>query len=291
MSKKIIAHSNYIDKLLEVVHPERDSRFALVIVNRETKEVDERFISPRQIHKFIPYCRFRNSQGADIYFTPSRLLPKSRKRTKSHFQDQQKIIYLEFDIEDSISRIEDKKYPHPSAIVASSFNRHHIYWRLAESISASKQEELMRNMAYDLGADTAATDTSRLLRLPTFHNKKPERDNFQSVMIYPTKSEKISSTSFEELASFVDDYQEGELTSFSSGASHVPCGRSSIDTSQSSRDWATVNEELFREGLDPGLVIKRLESKSGRKPNPRYYAELTVKKALRAKGDIRFANL
>ena len=63
MSKKIIAHSNYIDKLLEVVHPERDSRFALVIVNRETKEVDERFISPRQIHKFIPYCRFRNSQG------------------------------------------------------------------------------------------------------------------------------------------------------------------------------------------------------------------------------------
>ena len=95
-------------------------------------------------------------------------------------------------------------------------------WRLAKSISVSQQEELMRNMARDLGADTAATDTSRLLCLPTFHNKKPERNNFKSVMLYPTESEKINSTSFEELASFVEDYQEGKLTSFSSGASHVP---------------------------------------------------------------------
>ena len=103
----------------------------------------------------------------------------------------------------------------------------------------------MRNMARDLGADTAATDTSRLLRLPTFHNKKPERNNFKSVMLYPTESEKINSTSFEELASFVEDYQEGKLTSFSSGASHVPCARSGLDTSQSAEDWATVNEEIY----------------------------------------------
>jgi hypothetical protein len=103
-------------------------------------------------------------------------------------------------------------------------------WRLAEFISVSQQEELMRNMARDLGTDTAATDTSRLLRLSTFHNKKPE---------------KINSTSFEELASFVEDYQEGKLTSFSSGARHSPCARSGLDTSQSAEDWATVNEEIY----------------------------------------------
>ena len=56
------------------------------------------------------------------------------------------------------------------------FGVEYIYkdWRLAKSISVSQQEELMRNMARDLGTDTAATDTSRLLCLPTFHNKKPE---------------------------------------------------------------------------------------------------------------------
>ena len=110
-------------------------------------------------------------------------------------------------------------------------------WRLAEFISVSQQEELMRNMARDLGTDTAATDT--------FHNKKPERNNFKSVILYPTESEKINSTSFEELAPFVEDYQEGKLTSFSSGASHVPCARSGLDTSQSAEDWATVNEEIY----------------------------------------------
>jgi hypothetical protein len=118
-------------------------------------------------------------------------------------------------------------------------------WRLAKSISVSQQEELMRNMARDLAADTTATDTSRLLRLPTFHNKKPEQNNFKSVMLYPTESEKINSTSFEELASFVENYQEGKLTSFSSGARHVPCARSGLDTSQSAEDWATVNEEIY----------------------------------------------
>ena len=127
------------------------------------------------------------------------------------------------------------------------FGVEYIYkdWRLAKSISVSQQEELMRNMARDLGADTAATDTFRLLRLPTFHNKKPERNNFKSVILYPTESEKINSTSFEELASFVEDYQEGKLTSFSSGASHVPRARSGLDTSQSAEDWATVNEEIY----------------------------------------------
>ena len=118
-------------------------------------------------------------------------------------------------------------------------------WRLAKSISVSQQEELMRNMARDLGTDTAATDTSRLLCRPTFHNKKPERNNFKSVILYPTESEKINSTSFEELAPFVEDYQEGKLTSFSSGASHVPCARLGLDTSQSAEDWATVNEEIY----------------------------------------------
>ena len=173
------------------------------------------------------------------------------------------------------------------------FGVEYIYkdWRLAKSISVSQQEELMRNMARDLGADTAATDTSRLLRLPTFHNKKPERNNFKSVMLYPTESEKINSTSFEELASFVDDYQEGKLTSFSSGVSHALCGRLGVDTSQSNQDWVIVNEEIYVKGLEPKLVIKRLERKSGRKPNPKYYAQLTVKKALMAKGDIRFGNL
>ena len=314
MMREILTQSSCISKFLGIIHPD-NAQIALVIINRHTQKVTERYTTPAQISKFIPYLRHCNASGCDIYFTPSRLKLQSRKRTKSDFLDLQSIAFLEFDKPKTLDNLISSNYPYPSAIVASSHGRHHVYWRLREPVSKHRQEELISNIALDVGGDTAATDTSRLLRLPTFCNKKPSRDNFRSSLIYPDQ-EMIEPTTFDDLASAVDNYQEAKATPISSGVSRANCASSSengqlshfaksidekrqlsylaqtsADPSQSGRDWFLVNDMLFAKGDDPQEVIKWLESQSERKPNPHYYARRTVEKALMLKGDTRYASL
>jgi len=312
--REIVSQSGCIEKFLGIIHPD-DGELALVIINRHTQKVTERYTTPTQIPKYIPYLRHCNATGGDVYFTPSRLKPQSRKRTKSDFLDLQQVVYLEFDQPNTLDNLISSNYPCPSAIVASSHGRHHVYWCLKDPISKHRQEELISNIALDVGADTVAVDTSRLLRLPTFCNKKPSRDNFRSSLIYPDQK-MIEPTTFDDLASAVDNYQEAKATSLSSGASRALCassgengsiadfaqsvaengsiadfGNTSADQSQSGRDWFLVNDKLFAKGDDPHQVIKWLEGRSERKPNPHYYAKRTVGRALMLKGDIRYASL
>ena len=289
MTREIVSQSGCIEKFLGIIHPD-DGGLVLVIINRHTQKVTERYTTPSQLPKYIPYLRHCNATGCDIYFTPSRLKPRSRKRTKSHFLDLQQIVYLEFDRPNTLDNLISRNYPSPSAIVASSQGRHHVYWRLREPVNKHRQEELISNIARDVGADTVAVDTSRLLRLPTFCNKKPSRDNFRSSLIYPDQ-EVVEPTTFDDLASAVDNYQEGKASPISSGASRAHCASSSADPTQSGRDWFLVNDMLFAKGDDPHQVIKWLENQSERKPNPHYYAKRTVGRALMLKGDIRYASL
>ena len=289
MTRNIVSQSGCIEKFLGIIHPD-DGELALVIINRQTQKVTERYTTPSQLPKYIPFLRYCNANGSDIFFTPSRLKPQSRKRTKSQFQDLQQIVYLEFDRPNTLDNLISRNYPSPSAIVASSQGRHHVYWRLREPVNKHRQEELIGNIALDVGADTAATDTSRLLRLPTFCNKKPSRENFRSSLIYPDQ-EIVEPTTFDDLASSVDNYQEVKATPISSGISRAHCASSSADPTQSGRDWFLVNDMLFAKGDDPHQVIKWLEGQSERKPNPHYYAKRTVGRALMMKGDIRYATL
>ena len=266
MSKEILAQKSCIEKFLRIIHP-ANARIALVIINRDTDEVNERYTTPSRIPKFLSFLRFCNANGCDIYFTPSELKPnRKRKRKKSNFLDLQSIIYLEFDQPNTLDSLLSANYPYPSAIVASSEGRHHVYWRLAGPVSKHRQEELMSNIARDVGSDIVATDTSRLLRLPTFCNKKASRENFRSSLIYPDQEVMIEPTTFDDLASAVDNYQESKASSIPSGVAAPSCASS--DLSQSGRDWFLVNEMLFAKGDDPQEVIEWLEGQSGRKPNP-----------------------
>ena len=57
---------------------------------------------------------------------------------------------------------------------------------------------------------------------------------------------------------------------------------------QSERDWASTKRALAL-GAQPDELIQALTSQRTDKPNPRYYAELTVAKALRAVEEERQA--
>ena len=113
MTREIVSQSGCIERFLGIIHPD-DGRIALVIINRRTQEVTERYTTPTQIPKFIPFLRHCNASGCDIYFTPSQLKPKSRKRTKSHFLDKQSIVYLEFDQPNTLDNLIESNYPYPS---------------------------------------------------------------------------------------------------------------------------------------------------------------------------------
>ena len=111
--REILTQSSCISKFLGIIHPD-NAQIALVIINRHTQEVTERYTTPSQLPKYISYLRHCNANGSDIFFTPSQLKPKSRKRTKSHFLDKQSIVYLEFDQPNTLDNLIESNYPGPS---------------------------------------------------------------------------------------------------------------------------------------------------------------------------------
>ena len=288
MLREIVSQSGCIEKFLGIIHPD-DGELALVIINRHTQEITERYTTPSQLPKFIPFLRYCNANSSDIYFTPSRLKPQSRKRTKSDFLDSQQIVFLEFDSPNQFNTlINNRVIPYPSAVVGSSEGRNHVYWKLADPIPKRKQEELMANLARSVGADTAATDVSRVLRLPTFCNKKPERKNYQCQLVFPNKPDdpKIQTT-FEELISICENYEETDIPSQHASACAPVLIKGSSTLDRSAQDWALVNQKLFEERMNPEDVQVWLMERRGDKPNPHYYSTRTIKKALISKGDLR----
>ncbi len=65
----------------------------------------------------------------------------------------------------------------PSIVVESSAGRYQLYWQLAEGQTLSKEEAKAINqcLSKEYGADPAAVDVSRLLRLPGFKHMKYRR--------------------------------------------------------------------------------------------------------------------
>ena len=278
-----------INRFFESIYKDIECRIALCIIWKDGR-AEHRFTKANQVENYIGYLRYANAQGADIYFTPSVLKDnKSRKRTKDNFEDFQSVVYLEFDTPNQFETLIDSRViPYPSAVVGSSEGRNHVYWKLADPIPKLKQEELMCNLARSVGADIAATDVSRVLRLPTFSNKKPERNNYQCQVVYPNKPEdpKIETT-LEELVSICEDYEETDIPSQHAAACAPVTIKKSSTLDRSAQDWALVNQKLFEDQMNPEDVQAWLMERRGDKPNPHYYSTRTVKKALIGKGDLR----
>jgi hypothetical protein len=144
-------------------------------------------------------------------------------------------------------------------------------WRV-NGLDQQQAEALLRNLANQFGGDPAATDSTRVLRLPGFVNRKYKTQEFvvqahrESNQIYHARD-------------FV--LQEGlpDTPRHLDGADHtrrtVPSGRKS----QSEQDWAYAKRALAR-GDQPEQVIRRIaDYRADDKPDPDYYARLTVTKA------------
>jgi hypothetical protein len=130
---------------------------------------------------------------------------------------------------------------------------------------------LLHNLANRFGGDLAATDSTRVLRLPGFSNHKlPEEFIVQarqeSDAVYTLRDFTIDEDSPEAPRHF-GHYQQGPRT--------LPADHKS----QSEHDWAYAKRALAR-GDDPEVVIQRIaDYRAADKDDPNYYARRTVTKA------------
>ena len=213
----------------------------------------------------------QNRMGYEVYCSPNVLEADARGRTKDDIATIRH-IYLDFD-EDGTAAVRRMRssgqVPQPSYLINTSPDRWQAFWRVKE-FSKDQAEELQRGMARALGADPAATDCSRVMRVPGLYNHKYPRRHYIRI-------EQLSDTVYApEHFPKIEPEERGQ--SFATG---LPSGKrlGSGRWSQSERDWAYARRALSR-GEQPEAVVAAIARfRRGAKHDVRYYAELTVRKA------------
>lgn len=251
---------------------------ALCLLPPTAQAPEHRFLTVDRLPRLLSYARFRNAGGWGVYITPSRLVPHPRHRRKESFQDRQTVIYLDCDQPQCLEQIRER-YPYPTLVVRTSRGRHQVYWRLAHPVPMAEQEALMSALALDVGADRAATDVSRVLRLPGFWNRKPGRNNTVDIVF-----QRDETVSYQDLRDCVRSSSErpwpariSASTAEGGAGSRGPGNRQAISASE--RDWYEVHRRLSL-GQSPEQIRAWLQVQRADKPDPAYYAQLTVSKAL-----------
>lgn len=163
----------------------------------------------------------------------------------------------------------DGSTPVPNFVLDTSFEKNQVIWRV-DGLEREQAELLLRSLATQFCGDIAATDISRVLRIPGFANRK-YNERFLVRAIQETDS-------IYHLRDFTihEDVPEAPRRL---GDSHEPSRRPAGHRSQSEADWAYAKRALAR-GDDPEKIIQRIaDYRAEDKGDPFYYAELTVRKA------------
>jgi hypothetical protein len=250
-------------------------RLAVVILNRATGETIQRITSAEKIAspEFQAWLRHKNAQGADIYISQNALRPGSRSRTKADLETIRH-VYLDLDRngDEALQKIDASNLvPAPSFVIRTSPQKYQVIWKVS-GMSPGEAELLQKAMVAELGGDRAATDSSRVLRLPGFRNKKYEENYL--VEAYEGNRETYAPSDFKisrENLSWEARTLEAKNTR----------GMNSGESSQSERDWAFVRQQLGK-GVAPERLVETLVHFRRDKSTPDYYARQTVSRAYAA---------
>jgi hypothetical protein len=208
----------------------------------------------------------------DIYIAMNTLKPEARTRTKEDIETIRH-VYMDIDHDGpgALVRIQQSKLvPHQNYTINTSPDKFQVVWRV-QNISQEQAESLQRAMGRKFGGDPAATDSTRVLRLPGFLNRKYEAEfRVQAVKhagpVYNPQDFRLRSELIET------DFRAHHR--FPMSVSTQP-----RQLSQSEHDWAYAKRALAR-GDDTEEIIRRIaDFRSSEKSNPEYYARLTVTKA------------
>jgi hypothetical protein len=251
---------------------EPSDRIAVLVLNRDSGRRVQRVVEAQALagESWQRWLRAENAQGGDIYISQNALRENTRNRKKEDIAAIRH-VYLDLDQEGakSLAAIENSpQVPPPSYVITSSPGKFQVIWKVKDMTQA-QAESLQRRMVEEFGADPAATDSSRVLRLPGFINKKYAQP-FQVV------AEARSRDTYR--------FEEFKLSqNLSAGHTITPAGPASRQSklaarTQSERDWKWAVRHV-QQGEPLETVIQTLAAYRDDKANPEYYARRTVTRA------------
>lgn len=276
MSRDITFHTKSLtasEYILALHEPE--DRVAALLVNRRRGQSLQRIASAQTVAApdFQKWLADRNRAGSDVFVGMNPLKEGATTRTKESLRDIRH-VYLDLDenAEAALASVRDSlDVPAPNFVLDTSPHRHQVVWKI-EGVDIAQGESLLRALANQFGGDTAATDATRVLRLPGFANLKhtDEQDfrvraNQEADRVYTLRDFSIpdDSPDFDRAAG---DIQPVRV---------LPRRHKS----QSEADWAYAKRALAR-GDDPDEIVRRIaDYRAHDKHDPEYYARRTVLKA------------
>ena len=248
-------------------------RIAVLLRSRNRSEVMQRITTADNIAspEFQAWLAFKNVEGFDIYIGMNTLKPGAYSRTK-HDIETIRHVYADLDYDGPralAAILNSELVPKPNFVLETSPGKYQAIWKV-EGIKPEEAESTQQSIAYEFGADRAATDSTRVLRLPGFANKKYEQDF--PVTARQETGQTYHAWDFNLRTTPVEANRQIEQMRPSPT-------KNSDHTSQSERDWAYAKRALAR-GDDPEEIIRRIaDYRAHNKPDPEYYARLTVEKA------------
>jgi hypothetical protein len=256
---------------------EPEDRVAVVLVNRRRGQSLQRIASAETVTApdFQKWLSDQNRSGSDVFVGMNPLKDGATSRTKESISEIRHVyLDLDDDAKAALANVRDSlDVPSPNFVLDTSPAKHQVVWKI-EGVDLEQAESLLHALANHFGGDTAATDATRVLRMPGFLNHKypqePEflvRAHHESNCVYTLRDFTIRDDS--------PDFDRSVGDS-SRAAPSVPPGHKS----QSEVDWAYAKRALAR-GDSPDEVMRRIaDYRAHDKPDPEYYARRTVMKAL-----------
>ena len=264
-----LSASEYVRELFEPT-----DNAAVLVRNRGTGKTVQRITKAVTIAspEFQAWLAARSAAGSDVYVGMNPIKDGAYSRTKENIKNIRH-VYLDLDKngDKSLEAIRDStEVPPPNFVLDTSPGKHQVVWKVT-GFSQDEAESLLHNLANQFAGDLAATDSTRVLRLPGFANRKLSEQfivhaRLESDATHTPRDFTIQEDSPEAARQLSDDPERPRT---------VP----NDHKSQSEQDWAYAKRALAR-GDDPELVVQRIADFRGEdKPDPLYYARLTVAKA------------
>lgn len=251
-----------------------DDRIAVLVLNRQRAETTQRITTAQKAAspEFQAWLRYKNANGADIYVGMNPLRRDASTRTKD---DIERITHVYLDLDHggttSLEALENSDLvPRPNYVLNTSPDKFQVVWKV-EEMTIEEAEALNEAMVREFDGDPAATDSTRVLRLPGFANKKYEADFYVQARTESTQTYHLRDFKLQI------DQQEAPRRHHYEEVARKQSAPSSL--SQSEHDWAYAKRALAR-GDDPEIVIQRIaDYRATDKHDPAYYARHTVTKA------------
>jgi hypothetical protein len=261
--------SGYVRELFEPT-----DNAAILVRNRGTGKTIQRITRAETIAspEFQAWLAVRSAAGSDVYVGMNPIKEGAYSRTKENIKNIRH-IYLDLDRngDEALEAIRNStEVPPPNFVLDTSPGKHQVVWKVS-GFSQDEAESLLHNLANQFAGDLAATDSTRVLRLPGFANRKLLEEFIvqarqESDATHTPRDFAIHEGSPEAPRQLSDDQERPR---------NVP----NHHKSQSEQDWAYAKRALAR-GDDPELVIRRIaDYRSEDKADPDYYARHTVTKA------------